>query len=384
MSLIIAILGFNMLVIVHEFGHYLVARLTGMTVVKFSIGFGPAIIRYHRGGTVFQFSAIPVGGYVQINGLTGEGDRLNHDLGLPEDSGSYLSKPLWKRFAMVAAGPAFNFGFAALIYVYLFSSFSALSFGGFRQRAPMNVAREVSGAAAAGGMRPYDTVERIDDVEIHSFQDIRRATGASEGRPMRVIVARPPEGQRPAYVRKSRDHVAEGLVAALPVPDPGWPRVELTITAQDLGPRGLLLGFVPDMARFGASSFGSAVRFAVDESWTSMTLMFRILGRIMKGEEKAELHSPIKITRMGADSVDLGLEWALTLLALFSINLGVINLLPLPALDGGRLAFVAIEMVARKPVPRKVENILTGLGVLLLMALMIYAVGKDAIEAWFS
>ncbi len=308
MSLIIAILGFNVLVIVHELGHYLIARLTGMTVLKFSIGFGPAIIRYHRGGTVFQFSAIPVGGYVQIAGLTSEGDRLNQELGLPSDPGSYLAKSLWKRFAMVAAGPVFNFGFAALIYVYLFSSFSALSFGGFRQRAPMNVAREVSGAAAEAGLRPYDTIVRIDGEEIQSFQDIRRATGASEGRAMEVVIKRPPKGERPAYVRRSRDHVAEGLVVALPKPDPDWPELTLTITARKTE-RGLLLGFVPDMARFGAEGFGRSVQFAVDESWSSMTLMFRMFGRILKGEEKAEVHSVVKITRMGADSVDLGLEW---------------------------------------------------------------------------
>ncbi|MBU0550485.1 site-2 protease family protein [Myxococcota bacterium] len=367
MALLISILGFNLLVLLHELGHLLIARLTHMRVLKFSIGFGPALARVTHRGTLYQIALIPVGGFVQIEGMSGAAET-----GGPE---SYLSKPLWQRALMVSAGPAANFLFAGFVYFYLFFTFNALSYDG-GGRLPTTVVREVSGAAAAGGMRAYDTIEQINGTSVQTFRAIREITGASGGATLSMVVARPPEGARPEYIKREIGEADPGLWIAVPKPDPSWPRVTLTVTPERTA-QGLLLGVVPDLARFGAESWLTASRFAVTESYALIRKFLGLIGQALRREETLQVASVVKITEVGADTVKMGSEWFLDLLALLSLNLGFLNLLPLPALDGGRLIFIAVEAVARRPVPPRLEGLIHGLGILLLMAVMVWAIGAD-------
>ena len=368
MPVLVAILGFSILIVVHELGHYLVARATGMRVLKFSVGFGPAILSVQRGGTVYQLAAFPIGGFVQVAGMgTANEDRA---------PGSYLDRPLWARAAMVAAGPLFNFGFAWLVYLYLFSTFNAVTYEW--QREPTAAVRAVHGAAEAGGMLPNDIVESVNGQPIVSFSDLQKATGELGGAPMSIVVARPPDGLRPALTPFDTGKVP-GLRFAVPRPADDWERVTLTIKPEETE-KGYLLGVSPDFARFGAANIGVAARFATTETWTVFVAIGRTIERWIAGTEKAQVASVVKITEIGADTVRMGQEWFLNLLALLSINLGLLNLLPFPALDGGRLVFIGIEAIARRPVPRGVEMAIHAVGMLVLLGLMVVVMAGEIAE----
>lgn len=367
MPILIAILGFSILIVVHELGHFLVARATGMRVIKFSVGFGPAILAVQRGGTTYQIAAFPVGGFVQVAGM----GPNQEDQG----PGSYLEKPLWARAAMVSAGPLFNFGFAWLVYVYLFSSFNAVTYEW--QREATAVVREVRGAAEAGGMQPWDTIEQINGERIRSFKDLQAATGKYGGEPMTIVVARPPAGERPPLTR--HDTPVEDLQFALPVARDDYERVTLMVKPDETE-RGYLLGVSPAFGRFGATGIVASAGFATGETWAVLAAIGRTIQRWVAGTEKAQVASVVKITEIGADTVKMGQEWFLNLLALLSINLGLLNLLPFPALDGGRLVFIGIEAVARRPVPRGVEMAIHAVGMLVLLGLMVVVMAGEIAE----
>ncbi len=365
MAIIVAILGLNLLVVVHEFGHYLVARACGMRVLRFSIGFGPAIVSVQRGECVWQLAAFPVGGFVQVAGWGSHADD--------HEPGSYLSRPLWQRALMVLAGPGFNFAFAALVYIYLLGSSNALLFeGGARGT---TVPRAVAGAAAKAGLRPFDVIESVDGVKVHFFGELKRAVSKSAGEPMKLRVARSPDGQRPPWTRRD---MGEGLVFLYPEAPESWKRETIEVRAERTK-KGLQLGVTPDLARYGAT--GSMIVYhATAESLRACGLILHKLNEALWGREELQVASVVKITEVTADSVKVGSDWFLTLLALLSVNLALLNLLPLPALDGGRLLFVAMEAIARRPVPRRVENLIHAVGMLVLLGLIAVVMAKEILE----
>ncbi len=369
MSILIAILGFNLLVVLHELGHFLLARLTGMRVLKFSIGFGPALISAKRGDTTYQFALIPVGGFVQVAGMNSSEER---------DPDSYHGRPIWQRALMVSAGPVANLLFAVGLYLYLFASFNALSYEG-GARLPTLMVREVSGPAEKAGLRPFDSIKRINDTHVQSFQELRQATGRSQGKPLKLSVLRSPSGERPPFEYKSVGESDPGLVLAIPQEGEDWKPLELEIQPLET-PKGYLLGIIPDLVRFGAEDLPTAGRFAVSESYALISKFLKMLKRALEQKEEVQVASVVKITEVGADRVKMGSEWFLELLALLSLNLAFLNLLPLPALDGGRLLFLLIEAVARRPIPQRLEGLVHGIGILFLMGVMIWAVGSDLME----
>lgn len=363
MSLILtAILGFTALVVAHELGHFLVARACGMRVLKFSVGFGPPLISWSRGQTQYQIALIPVGGFVQIAGLGNRIDALAPD--------SYLSRPLWQRTLMVFAGPAANYGLAILIYLSLIASFNLLT-------RPTNVLRKVEGPAAAAGLQPFDTIVEINGQAIGDFDDIRKAAGSSRGEPMTITVVRPPAGEQPPLVLKPASAAGKGTRTYVPEPKPEWPRVSIEVQPKKSS-RGYVIGISPEMVRFGAETFGKSLTLAADQTWFVTATMVEDLWRVFAGREEAQLVSVVKITEVGADTVRQGVfDRFPKFLAIISINLFLLNLLPIPALDGGRLVFLAIEAVARRPVPQQLENAIHAVGMLLIAALILVVTVGD-------
>ena len=363
MSLIVtAVLGFTALIVVHELGHYIVARACRMRVLKFSVGFGPPLVSWERSGVKWQIALVPVGGYVQVAGL---GSQVEAD-----GPGSFTSRPLWQRAAMIFAGPAANYLLATLIYFYLIASFNLLA-------TPTNVLREVRGPAEAAGLLAHDTIVAIDGEEVDSFQDIRRATGRSAGEVMRITVIRPPVGHRPALKLAPVSEAGRGTRTYIPTPDPSWPRHTLEVTPEKKT-KGYVIGVGPDMARFGTESWIRALEFAVAEPWHITQMMAAGLWRIAEGKDEAQLASVVKITQIGADTLELGFsDWFLKFLALLSVNLFLLNLLPVPALDGGRLIFIGIEAVARRPIPPRLENAIHGMGMIVLLGLILWVTVGD-------
>lgn len=383
MFLIVVILGLSLLIVVHEFGHFIAARAVGMRVIKFSIGFGPAVVRIKGKETTYQLGALPIGGYVQVEGLGGasEGDELDAIVrrrSAPERS--YEARPLWQRTLFVAAGPLFNFAFAIAVLAGLYATGQAITVD--RSPTPTLVVKELApeGAVAAAGIREGDVIERIDGRRVASFGQVRRATGAAEGRPLALTVARPPAGA----VMPIEDRVVDdwGLVIHEPAPPADWPRLvfEVTPRATADGPR---LGFSPSVVRFGADGFGAAMALGARETWALTTMVFEMVGKLFEGSDEVRLGSPVAMVRIGTDHIEKGWEWFVFLLAFFSVNLGLLNLLPIPGLDGGRLMFIAVEAVARRPVPRRFEMVVHAVGLLLLFGVIAVVIVRDVREAFF-
>lgn len=371
MSAVVALLGFQLLVFVHELGHFLVARASGMRVLRFSVGFGPALIRITHGGTVYSLGVLPVGGVVQVAGLNAsDADDA------PEAAGTFGSRPLWQRAAMVLAGPVFNLLFAALLGLVGFLGFNAMRYEG-RPLATLVLA-EVEGPAAAAGLRRGDAIVGVDGVEIHRLRELNEHVGAAEGRPLRLDVRRPPEGDTtpPAILPYDVEN-APGLLVSIPVVGDAWTSLEVTLTPAETS-RGWRIGIRPQLARFGADGIGSALEYAARGTWALNAQFIDSLGRMFRGEEKAEVSGIVKLVSVGADLVTLGMgDWFLDLLVLISINLAILNLLPLPALDGGRLLFLGVELVSRRPVPRKFEAVVHAIGFVLFLGLVLVISGQE-------
>lgn len=385
MSLVITILGLSLLVVVHELGHFLAARAVGMRVIKFSIGFGPAVVRYTGPETVYQIAAIPIGGYVQVEGLGGgsEGDEMAAIVDRKSLSGAdrrYEARPLWQRTLFVAAGSTFNFAFAFLVFFGLFASATGTTIG-FKKDATLVVDRvKPESGAALAGLRPGDVIERIDGRPTERFSDLRRAVGQSEGRPLRLTIARPPAGaEMPIEWRPYGD---DGLLAAVPAPPADWPRQVIAVTPTE-SERGFLLGINPRVRTFGAEGPGAAAVLAWHETLALSGFILEGIGKLFAGSDEVQLGSVVKMAQLGADQVEMGWGWFLPFLAFISVNLGLLNLLPIPGLDGGRLLFIGIEAVARRPVPPRFEMLVHAVGLLFLFGLIGFVLFRDIAESFF-
>ncbi len=372
MSIVIAIIGLGLLVLVHEFGHYIAARLCGMHVLRFSIGFGPALLKIQtQSGMLWQIALLPLGGFVQVEGMgDDEGDS----------PGSYKKRPLWQRAVMVAAGPMANLLFASAVYFALFASFQASNLGGGPAVAS-NVIASVEGAAEAAGIKAGDVIIAINGQKVARFLDIRKAVGANET--LQIELVRAPEGEKLTYqpipVEKMLSDVKpreRGAYVGWPTGLKSWPHIKIEVTPEETS-EGRRLGVSPKMLPVGAENLWVAARLALLEPWLLFGKTAQQLWEMLRGEQEGRLVSPIQMTSIGADHVRRGWDAFLDLLAFISINLGLMNLLPLPALDGGRLILILAEAVMRRPVPPKFEQGLTIAGVLLLSVLMIWAIFGD-------
>lgn len=377
MSILVAILGFNLLIVVHELGHFLLARASGMRVLVFSIGFGPAILKVNRGGTVYQLAALPLGGYVRIHGQ-GPDER-------DERPDNFHARPWLARFATVAAGPFFNLLLAALIYVFLFAQATSISLDG--QPEGSTLIRSVQGAAVEATLQPGDLIEALNETPVRSHVQLAVALGqAPKGQPVSLRVVRPPEGQSVPFVGEPVSAYPgfegaryAGVQLYRPKAPEGWARREVQVQPE-AGPKGPRLGVGLEYARFGTEGLGQSLWVGSQEAYALSRALLQKLHKAMRGEEKVQLASAVKITEIGADTFERGPIWFVQFLAFLSINLGLLNLLPLPALDGGRLLFLIIEVVARRPVSRRVEGIVHAVGMLFLLGMVLIVLAGDILS----
>jgi regulator of sigma E protease len=474
-SILISILGFGLLVFVHELGHFLFARLTGMKVDVFSIGFGPTLYHVKRGDTTYQLALLPFGGYVKIRGLAPEppteeelekeldeeeaerahqakvargeatlsdlerawglegpfeaSDELKARLGQahteePESSeapsaqpsppqepeeGSFQSKGLWARFLVIAGGPLFNVLFTMAVFGGLLASNNALSV--LQQRELSLRVDAPSGAALESGMKAGDVLLSVNGEALTSFFDLKDHTAQSQGAPMEIELARPPEGapihyeavnyqvdcaerfkrinaqtKQPLSQEDLKEFITlecdpfEGVTLYRPVAREDWEKIPLTVTPKEVSEKTYMIGVAPTLARFGTESVSGALSLATQESLGLMKMMYEKLLGAARGREDVEVASVVKITAISADTVKMGYSWFLNFLGFLSLNLALLNLLPLPALDGGRLIFIAIEAVSRRPVPERIEALVHGIGVIFLIALTIWVTTKDILS----
>ncbi len=331
---VVTVLAFGFLIVIHELGHFLVARAFGMRVERFSVGFGPALWSGRRGDTEWALSAVPLGGYVRIAGMAPGEDIA------PGDRGAFCNQAAWRRFLVILAGPAMNYLLAVVLAVGLIATL------GLRDPDPSPVVGDVipGGAAARAGLASGDRVLSADGQPIESWVALVQAVRARPGRDLVLEVRRSgaPEGAPPERITVRPDDAR------------GIGRVGMTpnLVAVRAGPaQALVEGFRRTNAR-AAEILGG-------------------LAQVVSRKQKAELRGPVGIAEEMARSARAGVAPFLMMVWLISIMLAIFNFLPLPALDGGRLAFLGYEIVARRPVNQKVETWVHLVGFALLLALLL-------------
>jgi regulator of sigma E protease len=334
LAILIAILGLALLMTVHELGHHLVARAFKMRVVRFSIGFGPALWRYQskKSGTIYQIALIPFLAFVQVDGMN---PFEEHD---PNDRGSYANGTLTARILQIFAGPLANYVFASVLF------FAALfSYGKATLTTKVSVLPD--GAAASAQMLDGDEIVEIDGAPVRDFDHLRELVEASPDRTMQFGVMR--DGRR----------------------------VSLDVTPEAL-PTGGRIGVAPTTVMNPVP-----LSEAVEESLLLPALVVQnvIVGLVdlVIGKSEAEVGGPVMIVKQGARMAELGGHALLFFLAQLSAYLAAFNLLPLPALDGGRLMFLSYEGITRRKPNPKIEAQIHAVGLLLFLALMVFVTVGD-------
>ena len=353
-SLLVTILAFiavlGPLVFFHELGHYLVGLWCGIRADAFSIGFGKEVLGWtDKRGTRWKIGWLPLGGYVMF-----AGDR--DAAGTPQPDGtamaadSFPAATLWKRALTVLAGPVANF----LLAIVILAGF-AMVYG--KSATPPVVAGVVAdSAAAAAGMLPGDRVVSVDGRIMESFSDIPMAVMHRPGEPLALIIER--DGARQALTLSARTMVED---------DPfGTPMARAVI------------GIRPGAAVVTPVGLLEAPGIAVRQSWSIVRQMADVIAQLVTGRRSIEdLGGPLKIAQASGQQVSLGLASFVFFIALISINLGFINLLPLPMLDGGHLVFYAAEAVRRRPVSARSQEWAFRFGFAALVLLMIVVTFND-------
>ncbi|KPF80543.1 RIP metalloprotease RseP [alpha proteobacterium AAP81b] len=346
-SLATYVLMVAILVVVHEGGHYLAGRLFGCRIDSFAFGFGGEIVGWNdRRGTRWKLNAIPLGGYVKFTGDMNEASQPDPALlALPpaEREQLFVFKPLWQRAIIVAAGPAINFVFAILILAGFYIGL------GHPVTPPVATQIMPGSVAAAAGLRPGDRITAVDGVATTRFEDIFNKVMVNAGEPMRLTVARGGATRDVTLVpRVVEEKDRFGNVSR-------HGRLGLLATGREL-------------VRVGPVA---ALGLAVRDTWEISASIATTIGQIVTGTRSlSEMGGPIKAGVVTGQQASLGVLAFVAFMAFFSINLGFINLLPIPMLDGGHLLLYAVEAIRRQPIGAKVQEWAFMSGFAALMSLM--------------
>jgi regulator of sigma E protease len=343
----------SVVVFVHEFGHYWVARRAGVRIEVFSIGFGPELLgRTDRHGTRWKLSAIPLGGYVK---MLGDADATSSVIDLQKAAlaESFPSKSVGQRMAIVAAGPGANFLFAIVVLALLFT------FSGRPFTPPEVGAVQEGSPAAAAGLSVHDRIVAVDGTPIESFEGLQQVVRARPGEPLLFVVERDGE------------------------------RVELVVTPAltEITDR---FGMVHRVGLVGISRAGVEFRktnplmAVVEASVETVKMTGATLGAlwqmIIGSRGTAELGGPLRIAQMSGEIAQDGFLPALWFTAILSMNLGLINLFPIPMLDGGHLVLYGIEAARGRPLTERSQEIAFRFGLAMVLSLMVFATWNDIVQ----
>ena len=344
----------TVIVFIHEFGHYFVARRCGVRVEVFSIGFGPELFGWTDGaGTRWKFSLLPLGGYVRMfgeGGMPGAEGEDAREMTAEERAVSFQEKSLARRTAIVSAGPLANFVLAIVVWAVLFATVG-------QRVTPPNVGTVQSGSAAEeAGLKPGDLIVSIDDKEIERFSDLQRVISVSPGVPLRLGLRR------------------DGRELTLTVTPKLKEITDVLGNRHEVG----LIGVSPADTAFVRHGPATAVLKAVQETYRYATLLLEVLGEIISGTRSSkELGGPIGIFQMSGQMAEFGLPTVFWFIAMLSVNLGLINLFPIPVLDGGHLMFYVVEAVRGKPPSERFMEYGFRVGLGLVLTLFVFITYQD-------
>jgi regulator of sigma E protease len=353
----------TIVVFFHELGHFLVARLCGVRVLVFSVGFGPELLGFNdRHGTRWKISAIPLGGYVKFFGdedvASATPDQsASAAMSAAERRESFHHQPVGRRAAIVAAGPIANFILAILIFAAIFAFYGKPS-----TSARVDGVRPDS-AASAAGFQPGDIVVAIDGRTIATFSEMQRVVSTNAGQQLTVTVDRggaKVDLKATPALREVKDNF--GNVHRI-----GVLGIERSQTASEPGMQTLPIG--------------QALIGGVEETWFVIERTLAYLGKVVVGSEKADqLGGPIRIAQISGQVASVGFVALVNLAAVLSVSIGLLNLFPVPLLDGGHLLFYAIEAIRGRPLSERAQEMGFRVGLALVVMLMIFATFNDIIH----
>jgi len=343
----------TVIVFFHELGHFLVARWCGIRVLVFSLGFGPEIAGFtDRLGTRWKLSAIPLGGYVKFFGDENEASVPDPAtlaaMSDEERKQSFFGQSVGRRAAVVVAGPLTNFILAIVLFAAVFMVVG-------KQIAVPRVAAVESGSpAAAAGFQPGDLVTAIDGRKIDNFVDMQRIVGFSGGHPLTIVV------------------------------DRGGVPVTLTATPEMRNNRGILgvtRSNQPGDVRIESVSPLDAVKLGVDKTWFIVDTTLSYIRDVFVGRQSADqIGGPIGIARISGQVAELGWGALIDFVGVISVSIGLLNLFPVPLLDGGHLLFYLIEAIRGRPLSERAQEVGFRIGLAIVVMLMIFATVNDILH----
>jgi len=349
----------TVVVFVHEMGHYLVGRWCGIGVRAFSIGFGPELFGFtDRHGTRWKLSAIPLGGYVKFIGDVGATSRPDaeglEELSENERRVAFHLQPVWKRAATVFAGPFFNFLLTVVVFSVMFGIF------GRYVAEPMVAEVRPGSPAAEAGIQPGDRFVSVDGVPIESFGDVQRIVSGRAGDQLTFVMER---------------GGSEVTVVATPEASEQTDVLGNTVKIGIIGVVNNEAMGQPRLIEYGPLE---AVGAGVEETAGAIARTGQFMKRLVAGrEDRCQLGGPVRIADMAGRAASLGFEWLVQLVAILSVGIGILNLLPIPPLDGGHLVFYAVEAVLRRPVPEQVMDVVYRAGMLMVLIFMGFVFWND-------
>jgi len=352
----------TIVVFFHELGHFVVARWAGVNVLTFSLGFGPELVGFNdRHGTRWKISAVPLGGYVKFLGDDSEASTPSSDalanMTEEEREGSFHHKKVGRRAAIVAAGPIANFILAIVIFAGLFTFLGK----------PSTSARvdkvEAGSAAAAAGFQVGDIVTTIDGTAIDSFSDMQRIVGTHAGDKLTFTVK-----------RGNSNVQLQGTPELREVKDPFG-------NAHRLGVLGITRSMSPGDVTTERVDPATAVWLGVKETWFVIDRTLAYIGGVFTGREAADqVGGPLRIAQISGQVATIGLAALVHLAAVLSISIGLLNLFPVPLLDGGHLLFYAVEAVRGRPLSERAQEMGFRIGLGLVLMLMVFATYNDILH----
>lgn len=348
----------GLLIFVHEFGHFIWAKLFGVRVLKFSLGFGPKLVSKKYGETEYLVSAFPLGGYVKMFGEN-PGEITEEKLSPDELKRSFATRPVWQRFIIVAGGPLFNLIFAMLLF------FVIVWIAGLPRPVDTTTISGVGEAspAEAAGLQPGDTIVAIDGEATELWEDVSRIIKESGGREVVISVIR------------GEDRLE------IPV----TPRMEKTknIFGEEVGERYMVGIARSEEVVYERVGFLRALQAGVTQTWSWIYLtMMGLVKIIQKVVPASELGGPILIAKIAGERMEAGWVNFLYFMGVLSVNLGILNLLPIPILDGGHLVFFSVEAIMRKPLKMRTMEIMQQVGLIILGTLMIFVFYNDLVRVF--
>ena len=413
----------GVLIFVHELGHYMMARRVGVRVLKFSLGFGPRLFGFRRGDTEYCVSAIPLGGYVKMAGENTEDARSGA-------ADEFLSKTKWQRFQVLIMGPLMNILLAIVVLAVVLMQGAEMP--AFQDQPPVVGAVTPDSPAARAGILPLDRIVRVGEREIATWEQLLISIGTRANREVPLTFLREGRERTVAVTPQAQGRFEVGEIGVLPNVHPEIPSVEpgdpadrggvkpgdvvlavdgesvifarqlidairakpdvpitlsvlrdgapadLQITPMRRDDYGWIGIGVRDAVKVVEPGPIEAVTMSLKRNWDMSGLIFEtVWGLLTRQTSPRQLMGPVSIMQLSGESAQAGWISLLSLMAMISLNLGILNLLPIPVLDGGHITIIALEGLARRDFSARVKEKMVMAGLVLLMMLMVTVIYND-------